>query len=84
MMSLRFLSAVLLGAILVYAWWRRRRTLRERVEAESLKIDDDAIRAIERSGRLRAPGEEPLDLDEIEAEERRFWDDEDWNPAERF
>jgi len=83
-MSLRFLSALLLGAILAYAWWRRRRTLRERVEAEALTIDDEAIRTIESSGRLAAPQDEPLDLDEIEAEERRFWDDEDWNPAERY
>jgi len=84
MTSLRFLSAVLLGVILVYAWWRRRRTLRERVRSEALRVDDDAIRAIESSGRLVAPGDEPLDLEEIEEEERRFWEDEDWNPAERY
>ncbi len=83
-MSLRFLSAVLLGAVLAYAWWRRRRTLRERVGSQELRVDDDAIRRIESSGRLAAPGDEPLDLEEIEEEERRFWEDEDWNPAERY
>lgn len=84
MPSLRLVSAVAIGAVLVYAWWRSRRTLRSRVDAERLRVDDDAIRAIESTGRLRTSDDEPLDLEEIEEEERRFWEDDDWNPAERL
>lgn len=84
MPSLRLVAALAIGAVLVYAWWRSRRILRARLDSERPRIDDDAIRTIESSGRLFTPDDEPLDLEEIEEEERRFWDDDDWNPAERF
>lgn len=77
-------SAVVVAALIVWGWRRRRRTLRERIEAGRAAVDDDAIRAIERTGRLHAPEDEPLDLDEIAREERRFWDSEGWDSAERY
>lgn len=77
------LGGVALVALVVYAGRRRRLALRERLEGDPYEVDDAAIRRIERTGTLVTPEEEPLDLEEIEAEERRFWEDEDWNPAER-
>jgi hypothetical protein len=80
----RLVAAVVIGAVLVYAWWRTRRTLRRGVHAGRPTVDEAAIRAIESTGRLVTQEDEPLDLDEIEKEERRFWEDDDWNPAERL
>mgnify|MGYP001076976342 CR=1 FL=1 len=73
-----------LVALVIYAGLRRRRALRERLRTDPIELDDAAVRRIERMGTLATPEEEPLDLDEIEEEERRFWDDEDWNPAEQY
>jgi len=81
---LNLLLGLALVALVVYAGHRRRRSLRERLQGEDYEVDDAAIRRIERTGTLVTPEEEPLDLDEIEEEERRFWEDEDWNPAERL
>lgn len=44
-------------------------------------LTDDAIRRIERGGRVEA--EEPLDLREAEEEEERFWG-ESWDEPEPF
>ena len=84
MSSLRLLAGIAVAALLVFGWWRRRRILADRLDTERPRVDDAAIRAIESTGRLVTPEDEPLDPEEIEAEERRFWEDDDWNPAERF
>lgn len=42
-------------------------------------LDEEAIRAIERHGRIQQ--DEPLDLDEAAEEEERFWD-ESWDEPE--
>jgi hypothetical protein len=81
---LRLAAAVAIAVVLAYGWWRRRRTLQRQLDVGRPRLDEDAIRAIESTGRLVTPDDEPLDLDEIEKEERRFWEDDDWNPAERF
>ena len=77
-------SAVVVAALIFWGWRRRRRALRDRIEPDSAPLDDDAIRAIERTGRLDTPEDEPLDLEEIEREERRFWESEGWDSAERY
>jgi hypothetical protein len=59
-----------------------RRRLRDQVEGPGL--DDDAIRAIEETGFLATGGDAPLALDEIEEEERRFWEEETWDEAEEW
>ena len=41
-------------------------------------LDDDAINRIIEDGRLFVDEDEPLDLDEIEDEEERFWS-ESWD-----
>lgn len=84
MSAFRLVAAVVITSVIVYAWWRRRRALHERVGSDRPRVDEDAIRSIESTGRLVTADDGPLDLDEIEEEERRFWDDEDWNPAERL
>ena len=46
-------------------------------------VDDDAVKAILETGRLVTEEEEPLDLREIEEEERRFWS-ERWDEPEEW
>jgi hypothetical protein len=57
--------------------------LEDELGAPRTVVDDDAIRAILETGTLVAPTEEPLDLDEIEEEERRFWS-ESWDEPEEW
>ena len=77
---LEFLSGLALGAMIVWAFVRRRRHLRERIDSPAL--DDDAVERIIRQGSLHLDDPEPLDLDEIARAEDEFWDREAWDPAE--
>ncbi|MDT8341232.1 MAG: hypothetical protein RQ751_06940 [Longimicrobiales bacterium] len=77
---LEFLSGAVLGAVIVWAFLRRRRVLRETVRAAGL--DDTAVERIIREGRLDVDDPGPLDLDEIERAEEAFWESEGWDPAE--
>ena len=73
---------ILLTLLVILGWIRvRERLRRKREDAASTLLDDDDIRRIEREGRLPAEEEEPLDYDEIEEEERRFWG-ESWDEPE--
>lgn len=45
-------------------------------------MTDDLIRQIEQAGRVEI--DEPLDLDEIAAEEDEFWEEERWDGADEF
>lgn len=60
-----------------------RSRLRERVAAREPRVDDDAIRAILETGRLATQEDEPLDWEEIEEEERRFWS-ESWDEPDEW
>ena len=62
--------ALLVLAAAVRLW------LRELLVRPSL-LDDEAIRAIETSGSVEID-DEPLDPAAIEEEERRFWEEEEW------
>jgi hypothetical protein len=77
-----FLSGAALGALIVWAWLRRRRALRERLSQAAPRIDDRAVEEILRRGVLETREDEPLDLDEIARAEREFWETEGWDPAE--
>jgi hypothetical protein len=77
-----FLSGVALGALIVWAWLRRRRALRERLDQASPRVDDRAVEEILRRGVLETREDDPLDLDEIARAEREFWETEGWDPAE--
>lgn len=50
--------------------------------ARSRRLTDEAIRQIEAEGRVDV--DDPLDLREIEAEERRFWEEERWDESEEW
>ena len=47
-------------------------------------LDDQDIRTILETGRLDRSDAEPLDMDHIEEEERRFWESEGWDQAEEW
>ncbi len=77
-----FLAGAALGALIVLAWVRRRRVLRERIDEARASVDDRAVEEIIRRGVLEVEGDEPLDLDEIAEAERAFWETEEWDRAE--
>lgn len=60
-----------------------RSRLRERLAAEEPRVDDDAVKRILETGRLVTDDDEPLDWEEIEEEERRFWS-ERWDEPDEW
>ena len=64
-----------LALLLLGSGIRLRARLREPLVRASL-LDDDAIRAIETTGRVEV--EDELDAAVIEEEERRFWEEKEW------
>jgi hypothetical protein len=80
--TVAFRSALLVGLAVTSGVLLRRRLHRQRAAAEP-RIDDDAIESILRRGVLETEEEEPLDLGEIEEEERRFWS-ESWDEPEEM
>lgn len=81
MIWIEFLSAAALGFVIVWAWLRRRRSLREKIRRDPV-VDDDTVEEILRGGVVRTEEDEPLDLDEIARAEDDFWETESWDPAE--
>ena len=73
-----------LALLLVAAGVRLRARMRRRYGRSGPLVDDDAVRRIVEDGVLTTDEDEPLDLEEIEAEERRFWDEEEWDEAEEW
>lgn len=80
--TVAFLSALLVGLAVTSGILLRRRLRRQRWGAEP-RVDDAAVRAILNKGVLVTDEEEPLDLGEIEEEERRFWR-ESWDEPEEM
>lgn len=70
------------AGLVVVAYVRLRARLEERIRPK--RLDDDDVRTILETGELVTDEDEPLDLDEIEEEERRFWRDERWDEAEEW
>lgn len=60
-----------------------RSKLRRGIEQPEPRVDDDAVRRILETGRLATDEDEPLDLREIEDEERRFWS-ESWEDPDEW
>ncbi len=81
MHALSSLTWTVLALLVVAAAVRFRVRMRE-LHARPPRLDDDAIRAIEEEGVLYREEEPPLDLDEIEEEERRFWEEERWDGSD--
>ena len=72
------------GVLVVAAGLRLRKRLAEGSGATvGPRIDEDAIERIVEEGVLE-DDEEPLDHDEIDDEERRFWEEEEWDDAEEW
>lgn len=55
---------------------------RRRAARSASIIDDDIVRAIEERGSVEV--DEPLDLETIREEERRFLEEEEWDEAEEW
>ena len=74
------------AGLVVAAGLRIRRELRERTgRSGGAGVDDDAVRRILDDGVYSIPEEEePLDLEAIEDEERRFWTEERWDEADEW
>lgn len=72
-----------LGVLLVAAGVRFRTRMRARYGRSRPVVDDEAVRRIVADGVLTTEEDEPLDLEEIEDEERRFWE-ETWDEADEW
>ncbi len=57
--------------------------LRKRLGRRSPEVDDTAVRTILETGALEDGVPEPLDLDDIDEQERRFWS-ESWDEPEEW
>ena len=57
--------------------------LREEIDSGRPRVDDEAVRAILETGVLQTDEDEPLDMGEIDDEERRFWS-EPWDEPEEW
>lgn len=56
---------------------------RELLASDRPKLDDEAIRRIVETGELLVDEDEPLDLEEIDQEEERFWS-ESWDEPDEW
>lgn len=74
------LAGLFVGVVLVVGWLRIRGDLPSGSGVPS--VDDEALRRILDDGRLEA--DDPLDLERVEEEERRFWEEERWDDAEEW
>jgi hypothetical protein len=72
---------VLLGLLAVAAGLMYRSRLTRVIRSSDPVLTDDMIRQIEDRGRVDV--EEPLDLDEIQEEEARFWE-EPWDEPDEW
>lgn len=73
-----------LAGLLLAAGIILRMRLREQLgKGKKLEVDDDAVRTILETGALDDGMPEPLDLDEIDEQERRFWS-ETWDEPEEW
>jgi hypothetical protein len=57
--------------------------IRRRLRPRRPVVDDDAVRSILERGVLVTEDDEPLDYDEIDEEERRFWS-ESWDEPDEW
>lgn len=81
---LRDLFWLACGALLILAGLRLRSRLRGGNDGSAPVVDDDMLRRILKEGVVRTDEDEPLDLDEIHEEERRFWEEEEWDEADEW
>jgi hypothetical protein len=80
--ALALLSAFLVGLVVASGIQLRVRMQRRLHRGRPL-VDDAAVRAIVERGVLTTDEDEPLDYDEIDEEERRFWS-ESWDEPDEW
>jgi hypothetical protein len=80
---LALFSAFLVG-LAVASGVRFRVRLKRRLRRSSPVVDDDALRRILEEGRLSTDEDAPLDYDEIDEEERRFWSSDSWDEPDEW
>jgi hypothetical protein len=71
-----------LTGLMIAAGLSLRARLGMRSEAPPPTVDDDAVQRILSTGVIVTDEDEPLDLDEIEQEEKRFWSERWEEPDE--
>lgn len=72
---------LLAGLALIGGLLYRIRLTRTIGEVQPL-LTDDLVRQIEEDGRVEF--DEPLDLDQIQEEEARFWEDSPWEDSDEW
>jgi hypothetical protein len=84
----------LVGTLWVFVWTgaaalalaatvRFRRRVRTLVDRRPV-LDDEDVRRILEVGVFVSDEDEPLDLEQVHEEERRFWEDAEWDEAEEW
>lgn len=73
--------ATILG-ILALAGGLMYRARRVRASGTPRILTDDMVRQIEESGHIDV--DEPLDLEEIQDEEARFWEEQPWEETDEY
>lgn len=81
--ALALLSAFILGLALASGIKLRVRISR-RLGGTRPVVDDDAVRSILERGVVVTEEDEPLDYDEIDEEERRFWSSDGWDEPDEW
>jgi len=71
------------GVLAILAGVRIFARVRRHPDRMAVTVDDDAIGRIIDDGVIESKEDEPLDLNEIEAEERLFWE-QSWEEAEEW
>lgn len=87
MTTLTLVFAVLAVLVALAGLRRRREVSAETRRRGGTDVDDEAMRRIQEEGRMGSAFEdedEPLDLDEIDREERRFWEESSWDEPEEL
>lgn len=81
--TLALLSAFLVGLAVASGIRLRVRIRRRLGRSRPPVVDDEAVRAILERGVVVTDEDEPLDYDEIDEEERRFWS-ESWDDPDEW
>jgi hypothetical protein len=71
------------GALAVLGGLEVRRKARASMSEGRTSLDDEAIRRIMETGSLHVDDDPPLDMEEIQEEEERFWS-ERWDEPEEW
>jgi hypothetical protein len=75
------IGLILAGLVLVAGLVYRSRIRRQRADRATV-LNDAMVRQIEQSGFIDV--DDPLDLDTIQEEEARFWEEERWEESDEW